>query len=70
VRRGHFGLAGMRERVEAAGGTLSVTSGPGSGSEIAAWIPAGADPRRRPRADPRPTADTPHERARDARAIA
>lgn len=70
VRQGHFGLAGMRERVEAAGGTLSVTSGPGSGSEIAAWIPAGGESRHRPGTDPGPTANTRHERARDARAIA
>jgi signal transduction histidine kinase len=39
VREGHFGLAGMRERVEAAGGTFAVTSSPGAGTQIVARIP-------------------------------
>jgi signal transduction histidine kinase len=34
-----FGLVGMRFRVEAAGGTLSVTSAPGQGSSIQARLP-------------------------------
>jgi signal transduction histidine kinase len=39
VRLGHFGLAGMRERVEAAGGRWSLRSGPGDGVEIMARLP-------------------------------
>jgi signal transduction histidine kinase len=35
---GGFGLATMRERVAAAGGTLSVTSGPGTGTTITATL--------------------------------
>ncbi|MGZ4154047.1 MAG: sensor histidine kinase [Actinomycetota bacterium] len=62
VRQGHFGLAGMRERVETAGGTFTVTSGPGAGSEIAAWIPASGDGPHRPSASSRSTAETPRER--------
>jgi signal transduction histidine kinase len=42
VRLGHFGLAGMRERVEAAGGCWSLRSGLGHGVEIMARIPAAA----------------------------
>jgi signal transduction histidine kinase len=37
-----FGLRGMRERVESAGGTLSVDSTPGHGFEVVAAIPASA----------------------------
>jgi signal transduction histidine kinase len=39
VRPSTHGLAGMRHRVEAAGGRLTVTSTPGSGSRIAAVLP-------------------------------
>ena len=42
VRLGHFGLAGMRERVEAAGGRWSLRSSSGHGVEIMARIPAAA----------------------------
>jgi signal transduction histidine kinase len=42
-----FGLLGMRERVALTGGTLAVTSSPGTGTEIRARIPA----RRRAAAD-------------------
>ena len=31
----HFGLAGMRERVEMVGGNLSIDSGPGKGTTVA-----------------------------------
>ncbi len=31
---GHFGLAGMRERAQSAGGKLSITSGPGKGTTV------------------------------------
>jgi two-component sensor histidine kinase/streptogramin lyase len=36
---GHFGLLGMRERVEHIGGTLAIESRPGGGTEIVAKIP-------------------------------
>jgi signal transduction histidine kinase len=37
---GH-GLAGMRQRVEAAGGRLSVQSRPGEGTVVSASLPTG-----------------------------
>ena len=37
--RGHFGLVGMRERAEAVGGRIVVTSGPGRGTTVEATIP-------------------------------
>jgi signal transduction histidine kinase/YHS domain-containing protein len=36
---GHWGLRGMRERAELTGGTLSVTSQPGQGTQITVFIP-------------------------------
>lgn len=36
---GTFGLKGMRHRIEALRGTLSITSGPGRGTRLAAMIP-------------------------------
>jgi len=39
-REGHFGLKGMRERAELAGGKLTVWSAPGSGTEVELSIPA------------------------------
>jgi signal transduction histidine kinase len=41
VRPSTHGLAGMRHRVEAAGGRLTVVSAPGSGTRIAAVLPKG-----------------------------
>jgi ligand-binding sensor domain-containing protein/signal transduction histidine kinase len=38
-RAGHFGLIGMRERAEQIGGTLSIHSADGSGTEIVADVP-------------------------------
>jgi signal transduction histidine kinase len=38
-RAGHFGLIGMRERAEQIGGTLSIHSTEGSGTEIVADVP-------------------------------
>jgi signal transduction histidine kinase len=35
LSEGHFGLAGMRERVEMVGGQLSIESGPGRGTTVA-----------------------------------
>lgn len=40
LREGH-GLRGMRERLEPLGGTLRVTSQPGDGLELVAWLPVG-----------------------------
>jgi len=37
--RGHFGLVGMRERAEAVGGRMAVTSAPGKGTIVEATIP-------------------------------
>lgn len=42
VRPSTHGLAGMRHRVEAAGGKLSVTSRPGAGTRITAVLPKAA----------------------------
>jgi signal transduction histidine kinase len=36
---GHFGLLGMRERAERLGGTLEVSSEPGTGTEVRASVP-------------------------------
>jgi signal transduction histidine kinase len=36
---GHFGLAGMRERAESIGGTLTVLSQPGQGAVVTATLP-------------------------------
>ena len=38
-RAGHFGLIGMRERAEQIGGTLSIHSAEGSGTEVVADVP-------------------------------
>lgn len=39
ARQGHLGLIGMRERAEAAGGSLNITSLPGSGTLLRVEIP-------------------------------
>jgi len=39
VTRGHFGLAGMRERVELAGGRYEIGSRAGTGTTVRAWLP-------------------------------
>ena len=39
---GHFGLIGMQERAEQIGGTLSIHSAAGSGTEIVADVPIGS----------------------------
>ena len=38
---GHHGLAGMRERVEGLGGTLTTLAAPGEGTEVRVFLPAG-----------------------------
>jgi signal transduction histidine kinase len=44
TRGSAHGLMGMRYRVEAEGGTMSVTSAPGKGTRIEAWLPALPEP--------------------------
>ena len=39
-RDGHFGLVGMRERAERIGGTLSIDSGDGKGTDVMLTLPA------------------------------
>ncbi len=39
-RKGHFGLVGMRERLELLGGRLTVTTAPGNGTTLIAAIQA------------------------------
>jgi len=39
VKSGHFGLAGMRERVEMAGGSYQLSSTPGDGTTITVLLP-------------------------------
>jgi signal transduction histidine kinase len=51
---GHLGLASMRERAEAAGGHLTITSTPGTGTRIAFVIPV-----RSPGAPPVPASADP-----------
>jgi len=36
----HFGVTGMRERAQLAGGDLMVESAPGEGCVLSAWVPA------------------------------
>jgi two-component system, NarL family, sensor histidine kinase DegS len=43
ARSGGFGLAGMRERIEARGGTITVASAPGSGTTVTAGLPLAAE---------------------------
>lgn len=40
VRLGHLGIATMRERVEAVGGLLTISSGCGAGTEVRAHVPS------------------------------
>lgn len=44
VRSTSHGLAGMRHRVEAAGGRLSLTSSPGDGTLLSAVLPVRRTP--------------------------
>ena len=39
ARAGHYGITGMRERVEALGGTLLVVAMPGGGTLVEAHVP-------------------------------
>jgi nitrate/nitrite-specific signal transduction histidine kinase len=38
-KQGHFGISGMRERAEIAGGKLAVRSGPGTGTQVEFTVP-------------------------------
>jgi two-component system, NarL family, sensor histidine kinase DegS len=38
----HFGLIGLRERLDLVQGTLEVVSAPGQGTQIRIWVPLGA----------------------------
>ncbi len=38
---GHLGVASMRERAERAGGSFEISSAPGAGTTVRAWIPRG-----------------------------
>jgi signal transduction histidine kinase len=42
ARGRHFGVTGMRERAQLAGGELSVESAPGDGCVLSVWMPAEA----------------------------
>jgi hypothetical protein len=44
ARGRHFGVTGMRERAQLAGGELSVESAPGDGCVLSVWMPAEAPP--------------------------
>ena len=44
---GHFGLTGMRERAQAIGGTLEVSSAPGEGTAVRLCAPAPREPQAR-----------------------
>jgi signal transduction histidine kinase len=52
----HFGLTGMRERVEKLGGEFQLSSYPGQGTQVCLSIPAGQSaPRNRPQSQvPKP----------------
>jgi signal transduction histidine kinase len=43
ARPGHYGIIGMRERIEALGGTLRVAAQPGGGTIVEAHVPAGIE---------------------------
>jgi signal transduction histidine kinase len=43
ISSGHFGIQGMRERAERAGGELRLSTEPGIGTEVEVTIPVGSD---------------------------
>ena len=67
ARGRHFGVVGMRERAQLAGGDLSVESAPGEGCVLSVWVPTEVvaarrracrdEPARRAGADAEPVAD-------------
>ena len=48
ARGRHFGVVGMRERAQLAGGDLSLESAPGEGCVLSVWVPAAAPRAGRP----------------------
>ena len=48
ARGRHFGVVGMRERAQLAGGDLSLESAPGEGCVLSVWVPAAAPVRDAP----------------------
>ena len=58
----HFGVTGMRERAQLAGGDLMVESAPGEGCVLSVWVPA---PEARRDAPQRPHAPPPPDQAAD-----
>lgn len=56
ARGRHFGVVGMRERAQLAGGDLSVESAPGEGCVLSVWVPAPAA-----RLEPPPAAAEPSD---------
>ncbi len=44
ARGEHWGLAGMRDRAQRAGGTLEISSEPGSGTVVSVSLPMGQTP--------------------------
>jgi signal transduction histidine kinase len=50
----HFGVVGMRERAQLAGGDLMVESAPGEGCVLSVWVPAPAARRDAPERAPSP----------------
>ena len=48
TRGRHFGVSGMRERAQLAGGDLSLESAPGEGCVLSVWVPAPAAARDAP----------------------
>ena len=80
ARGHHFGVTGMRERAQLAGGDLSVESAPGEGCVLSVWMPAEAPAReggarsgraagyaRRPAPSPVTPGDDPHPPGRRQR---
>jgi signal transduction histidine kinase len=59
ARGRHFGVAGMRERAQLAGGDLSVESAPGEGCVLSVWVPAPEAVREAPAPAPPPPAPQP-----------
>ena len=62
ARGRHFGVVGMRERAQLAGGDLSLESAPGEGCVLSVWVPAAPPVRDAPWSSGRP----PHRRRRPA----
>ena len=62
----HFGVTGMRERAQLAGGDLMVESAPGEGCVLSVWVPAPAAPRDAPKPPPAPGGREQHPEPSDS----